>query len=305
MNVKNSPPLLEACLGKSSASSLLDNTVISRQTHPLRTRIKVITSGKIMEVYYFAKPILVGQSLIHYKKMELLTEYEIANILNDPKKYGESGRSEEYKQRNVSRSRNKIRRLVQNNFDNVSKFLTLTFKDTTKFDVTSLSDCVDRYQYFIKKLHSKYPDVKNLSVPEFQDKNGRGAVHFHSVIDLPFVPVSELRKLWRYGFIKINKIYSPELVGIYVAKYLGKNAGDKRFEGHRTFYASNNLTQPVIRYDDAIDHNLEHKIEALEARGITPSFTNSYYSDWCGKVTYKSYNLYQLPAQETEKNESD
>lgn len=258
-----------------------------------------------MEVYYFAKPILVGQSLIKSKKMEILSEEEIENVLLNPEKYGKSSRSDEYKQRTVSRARNKIRRLVQNNFDNVGKLLTLTFKDTNKFNVTSLSDCVDRYQYFIKKLRSKYPDVKYLSVPEFQDKNGRGAVHFHSVIDLPFVPVSELRKLWRYGFIKINKIYSPEFVGIYVAKYLSKNAGDKRFEGHRAFYASNNLVQPVIRYDDALDHKIEHKIEALEAKGITPSFTNSYYSDWCGKVTYKSYNLYQLPAQETEKNESD
>ena len=136
-----------------------------------------------------------------------------------------------------------------------------------------------------------------MAVPEHQDKNGRGAVHYHLLIRIPFIDMKKLNKLWRYGYVYIEKIYNHSKVGSYIGKYFAKSAEDPRFDGHRKFYASQNLIQPVVVYGDHLA-DIKRKIEE---RGFQPSYQTEYFSEHQGNINYWSYNLYQKPAQETEK----
>lgn len=273
--------------GASPPSSLLDNTGISRHTHGLFTRFKVIGYGKYLEVYEFQAPINVYRHRPSSRK--LLEPEEVMEILVNPEKQVSNNRSEEYRKQNAIRAKNRIRRLVQRNFDKVGKLLTLTFRDTDRFDITSLKACHQRYAYFVKRLSSQFPNTRYLAVPEFQK---RGAVHYHLVLDIPYTPVEELRELWPYGFIQIKKIFNPACVGLYIAKYVSKAMLDERYQNHRCFHSSKNLKQPVIAYGD----QLADKIKAIEAKGFKPTYTKTYHSDWYGEIKYSQYNLYQTPA---------
>jgi hypothetical protein len=270
-------------------SSLLDNTVTSRHSRGFYTRIKMIGMGKIIEVYEFQAPINVGRKGKSYRPR--LEFDEIEDILVNPEKYHKNHiRSEEYRKRNVIKAKNRIRRLVQRNFDTVGKFLTLTFRDTQVFDVNSLEDCHLRFYGFIRRLRQEYPKVRYVGVPEFQK---RGAVHYHLLVDIPYTPVEKLRLMWSHGFIKINKIHNPAYVGVYIAKYVGKAFADERYSGHRCFYTSKNLSKPVVVYGE----QLWGKLQAIQAKGFLPTYEKTYHSKWCGQITYQSYNLYQPPAQ--------
>lgn len=282
---------MSGAFGRPQAAPLLVNTVISQPKKVgIKTHFKVIGSGKIIEIYQYSKNIFVNHSGFP-KKLKVPSDAEILDILTNPEKYSvPSVRSQEYKQRNIIKAKNRIRRLVQANFDQQGKFLTFSFAKTTKVDITSLTDCHVLYARFMRSLRDKYPNFRYVAVPEFQK---RGAVHYHAMVDVPYTPWKTLMKLWQYGGVYITKINNPAYVGSYIAKYVGKALEDKRYSGHRCFYSSKNLIQPVVKYGD----DLQNIMQAIEARGITPSFTNSYYSDWCGQISYKSYNLYQTPAQ--------
>src|SRR5690606_22859558 len=126
------------------------------------------------EIYEYEIPIRFNHG---NKGRKQLDADEIIDILTHPERY--QSRGDEYKKRNVIKAKNNLRRLAQANFDHSSKFLTLTFANTKKFDITCLTDCHYRLEYFIKTLRDKFTYLKYLAVPEFQDKNGRGAVHYH------------------------------------------------------------------------------------------------------------------------------
>lgn len=284
----------KACVSK---PTLLGNTVISQRKKCFATHFKVIASGKLIEVYEYSRPILINHQGNIHDRIKIVTDDEILDIVSNSTQC-QSDRSDEYKQRNINKAKNRIRRIVQANFDKVGKFLEFDFKDTDEFDIHSLTDCHKRYANFMRKLKYRFPMMKYMAVPEFQDKNKRGAVHYHAILDMPFMPWKELLKLWGHGRIYIQQIKDPAVVGIYIAKYISKALVDPRYQGHRCFYSSKNLIQPIVKYGD----NLKDIIQSIEAKGFTPSYSNTYHSDWCGEITYKSYNLYNLPAQEKENN---
>jgi len=43
----------------------------------------------------------------------------------------------------------------------------------------------------MKRIRGRYPGFKYVATREFQDKNGRGAVHYHIAINM-FIPKKEL-----------------------------------------------------------------------------------------------------------------
>lgn len=281
----------EACDSKHTGSSLLVNTVTSQHKTRFVTHTKLIRCGKIIEYYNFARPIYINRQPTKNKKLTLLTDEEIYDILVNPEKYMKpKDRSHEYKLRNINKARNRIRRLVQANFDLQGKFLTFHFKNTSSFDINSLFDCHIRFAQFMRILRSKYHDFRYVAVPEFQK---RGAVHYHLMVDIPYTPWKDLMSLWKHGGVFIESINNPAAVGAYISKYVGKALNDERYSGHRCFYSSKNLTQPTVLYGD----EYMAKIGLIERMGFTPAFVKTYSSDWCGQITYKSYNLYNSPAQ--------
>lgn len=277
---RQSPPL-----------SLLDNIVISNEREIFNSRIKIVVSGKIVEAYEYEYPVWLSGSFMRQPLPEHMTKSKARR--DDISDEERSLRTEQYQQRRVSRAKTRMRRLIQSNFDQAGKFLTLTFRDTDKFDINSLSDCNKRKTYFLTQLRKSYPDVKFVAVPEFQK---RGAVHYHLILDLPYVPIDELRVMWQYGFVRINKIYNPAKVGSYIAKYLAKNVEDPRFKKHRCFSSSKNLDQPKVHYGN----HLNQVVDEFGKLGIDPVFEITYASQNCGMIKFRQYNFYKQslsPAQ--------
>lgn len=195
-----------------------------------------------------------------------------------------------YRQRQQTR-RNRIRHLVACNFTNKDKFVTLTFRDTLDFDIRDVKACNKAFDRFVKRVRRRYPHFKYIAVIEFQDANGRGAVHYHMICNLPYVPADELAKLWGYGFIRINQIESCDNVGAYVVKYMNKDLDDTRLCGLKAYNMSQGLAQPVtaVSWERADDFLLQ-QLETL-TQGKTPSYGATYESEHAGQVCFSQYNL--------------
>lgn len=117
-----------------------------------------------------------------------------------------------------------IARLVDENFDHNTKFLTLTFKENMQnIDATN-----DEFKKFIKRLNyqlfkTKKSRIKYLATWE---KQKRGAIHYHIILfSFPYVPHERLMDIWGHGLIWINKIDvdAAENRGRYVSKYFDKD----------------------------------------------------------------------------------
>lgn len=185
--------------------------------------------------------------------------------------------------------RDRIRQLVCTNFDSGSKFVTLTFDNQRDFDITDVQACNKYFKQFIQRLRYRYPDLLYLAVIEFQDKNGRGAVHYHMICNLPFIKKAELQEIWRGGFVKINRIDKVDNVGAYVIKYMCKDTEDKRLCGENAYMHSHGLREPTLICtwkSDPDEWRMIH--EALESE--TPSYSAKYESEYAGKIEYYQYN---------------
>ena len=186
--------------------------------------------------------------------------------------------------------RNRIRQLVCTNFDSCSKFVTLTFDNQRDFDITDVKSCNRYFMKFILRLRYRYPELKYVAVIEFQDKNGRGAVHYHMICNLPFVKKSELQEIWRGGFVKINRIDKVDNVGAYVIKYMCKDTEDKRLCGENAYLHSRGLAEPTQICTWRTPPDEWRPIhEALESE--TPSYSAKYESEYAGAIEYMQYNF--------------
>lgn len=145
---------------------------------------KYVITGNILEVYTYSKYIKgKGGSHRTTEKSED-SEKSLKNYANTNQ-----------------RRRDMVRRLACSNFNaEYDKFFTLTFKD----NLTDVKEANYIFRQFIKRLKYKFGDnIKYLAVVEFQN---RGAVHYHVLSDIPYVPQQELQELWGQGFVYINAI---------------------------------------------------------------------------------------------------
>lgn len=245
-------------------------------------RIKIILSAPhIIEVYEYEYPVRTGQDHRGRKKT----------------KKGESENKDKNKIQTIQRARNNIRRLALANFSENAKFITLTFKDTDKFNIRSVKECNIRFNKFIKRCRRVYGCFKYLAVVEFQDKNKRGAVHYHMLSDIAINEVHELAKLWLYGEPQALDIQPVECIndvnidniGAYLIKYMSKNLNDERFAGSRCYLKSRNLVKPV-ELTGAAARKYIYQLQ-LKDKNMNPVYTNTYKSEYNGEVTYKEYNL--------------
>lgn len=239
--------------------------------------------------------------VIQTKQIIEIYSYSSLNLRSNGGNIGEH--IEETKDENYNRTirarRDNVRRLAVMNFDvKESKFVTLTFNNQCKFDIKDPLACdyafkkfIIRLKYYLKK---KSPQIalKYLAVIEFQDKNDRGAVHYHMICNLPYIKNKELADIWRHGFIKINSIDKVDNIGAYVVKYMTKEKADNRLKGFKGYLHSNNLIQPLVL------KNWEHSIAVNEIiNGIVDSVQNKKpVYDWeftseQNTIYYRQYNL--------------
>lgn len=200
--------------------------------------------------------------------------------------------TEENKQKNYAntnqRRRDTIRRLACCNFNNkYDKFLTLTFADNK----TDVKECNVLFKAFIRKLRTFEPKLKYLAVIEFQE---RGAVHYHVLLNIPYIPQETLQDLWGHGFVFINAITHVDNIGAYVVKYMTKDNTDTRLRGQKAYLFSTNLKKPqkVINHDLKSFDILEDKLyEKYNLDKIRPIYASNYDTQILGHCEYKQYNL--------------
>lgn len=192
---------------------------------------KYIITGHIVEVYEYKYYISGKGGYTGIKKGE-------GDIENKLKNYSNTNQ----------RRRDMIRRLACCNFNNkYDKFLTLTFAENK----TDIKECNLLFKAFIRKLKNKYnKNLKYLAVIEFQK---RGAVHYHVLLNTPYVPQNELQDLWGNGFVFINAIEHVDNIGAYILKYITKDNNDKRLMGQKAYLTSRNLLKP----SEVVNHNLK------------------------------------------------
>lgn len=125
-------------------------------------------------------------------------------------------------------------------------FLTLTFKENIKDTERAnreFSKFIQRFNYEITSQKKSY--LKYVAVIEFQK---RGSIHYHVMFfNLPFIEkiYDKLNKIWPAGYFKINKADNIRDVGFYVAKYMHKDFDDPRLKGHKCYFTSRYLKQPI------------------------------------------------------------
>lgn len=159
---------------------------------------------------------------------------------------------------------------IQNNLDT---FITLTFSQNIK----GYDKAQHEWDLFLKRLkYSIDKDLKYIAVHELQKKN-RNVYHFHALLNLGFFPVEKLEKIWKNGFVYIERINTanPETKLkqiMYNLKYITKDIYTESMTGVRNtarkVYRSRNLEKPVVQKEfttelseDIIFKNMEDVIE--------------------------------------------
>ena len=234
---------------------------------------KYIITGHIIEIYSY-------KNYFHGKGGNTGTKKGCADLENKLKNYANTNQ----------RRRDTIRRLACCNFNNeYDKFLTLTFAD----NMTDIKECNTVFKNFIKRLKYKYnlQNLKYLAVIEFQQ---RGAVHYHVLLNIPYIPHKELQELWGNGFVFINAIEHVDNIGAYILKYITKDNNDERLMGQKAYLTSRNLKKP----EEVLNHNLkdffklEDKIiQKYNLNCLKPIYETNYTTEILGECEYKQYNL--------------
>lgn len=204
--------------------------------------VKTIETPTSIEIWeYLDKPVIYTVKSEKEKKNEIeITEYK------EEKTASEHYDALKRKQKHYENMRWTIARIIDCNFDDKTKFITLTFKKNIN-DITYTNY---EFNKFIKRLNfslynSKKQKLKYLAVWE---KQKRGAIHYHIIFfDMPYIKNKQLEEIWGHGFVKINKIDvdSIDNRGRYVSKYFSKDIDEKNYK-QKSFFKSQNLIQPII-----------------------------------------------------------
>lgn len=237
----------------------------------------MIISGNVLEFYEYEKPVKTGGGGSsgggRRKKDEEKSEKAV-----------------DIRKQSTRKARNNFRRLVLSNFGNRDKFITLTFRDNNGIDIRNIEQCNKEFKKFIQRLRRKYGDFKYCAVIEFQDKYKRGAIHYHLLANLPYVPHDTLSQIWGLGFVGINAITGCDNIGAYMTKYMMKDNDDERLQGKKSYFTSKNLIKPIITYG----YKAEEIYQEYKKTQKKEVFTNCYESEHNGKINYTEFNLKRL-----------
>ena len=233
---------------------------------------KIVISGDIVEVFEYSQYITGKGGAHRSKEKSQDLEKSLENYANTNQ-----------------RRRDMVRRLACSNFDTeYDKFFTLTFKD----NMTDIKVANRIFSKFIMRLKSRFSnDLKYLAVIEFQD---RGAIHYHVLSDIPYIPQKELQDIWGNGFVFINAISHVDNVGAYIVKYMTKDNNDKRLQGQKGFFCSRNLRRPeeYINHDKKEFEKIEKKVENKYHISEREPIYNTLYDTTClGSCNYSQYNF--------------
>ncbi|MFC5404415.1 rolling circle replication-associated protein [Cohnella soli] len=182
--------------------------------------------------------------------------------------------------------------LMDRNFSEGHKFLTLTYE---KEDV-SLDESARDFENWVKRMRERYDDFKYLAVRSFQQ---RGTLHYHLLADLPTIPRAELADgtfsaIWGHGSVDLRRIYCLPMeerrnrLKQDLLKNLRNFKEDERSYGKRLFLQSKNLIVPPT-----IKGDFDELMERLKANGYVPKLMDSYSfeTEFLGTIQLGTYWL--------------
>lgn len=207
--------------------------------------VKVIFAGNVIKLYKYSDTKAVGYTMKErssFGNSGDQIDYETGEIITKEDRQLESRRIG-----NI-RAQNRLKDLLTTNFNNNSKFLTLTFRE----NVQDLELANEVFRQFIRGLNRYLLKVNKLAmsyiaVVEFQK---RGAIHYHLICDLKGVSANTIRKYWLNatkeleGNIDVKNIRHVDNVGAYLVKYMTKADADKRLIGKKLYQTSRGLKKP-------------------------------------------------------------
>lgn len=125
----------------------------------------------------------------------------------------------------VSQSLRKLRDLINANLDDpeTAIWATLTFRENVRDPVRLYEDYRrfwQRFKYYLVK--QGYPPAEYIIAAEPQS---RGAWHLHCLFlfpsKAPFIPNSDMERIWGHGFTKTQSLKGARNPGLYLSLYLG------------------------------------------------------------------------------------
>jgi len=234
---------------------------------------KLIVSGKMLEVYKYWSAHNLPKKIERKKPV--------------PKEY-----TKEYLKYRKDKLKSDVTRIVEcNDFE---RFLTLTYKENQKDYKTAYTD----FKVFIRRLE-KYlkMNVGYLEVPERQK---RGAIHFHVLLECPYVHFSVLTELWGKGNIDISDLKdrknqkrserrSKRRAVKYICKYVTKDLLTGDFYHKKKYTTSENLKRPVVYYNEDAEAVLTAHPE------LFVHYQNTFKTTHMGDIEYTKYRTDEPP----------
>lgn len=201
-----------------------DGTTNYIPQHSLKDyNIRVVRSGNVLEVYQY-------ENKIYYNYND---QDRLPRAKEKTKEW--NGKDEKY----LTRARREIRRIIWSNWNQYSKFLTLTYADNMQDREQFQKD----WQEFTRRMSRWGYTLKYLYVLEYQE---RGAIHAHVVVfNQEFIDIRVIENAWGHGFVKINCIADIHNLGAYVCKYLTKDTLSEY--NSKSYSTSRGLNRPIER----------------------------------------------------------
>lgn len=181
--------------------------------------VKLKITGNISEILFSQRkntfcPIrLIDKN--HYVRIDFNTG-EISDLYNCNHI---ENRSQSYQQ--VKQTQKRLRDIINTNVIDTSqwKWITLTYKE----NMTDTKKLYTDFKIFMKSLRKKYSKYK-IDYIIACEPQGRGAWHIHALIGfnekVPYIPNTEIQKLWKHGYTKTQKLKDIDNVGAYLSAYL-------------------------------------------------------------------------------------
>jgi hypothetical protein len=183
----------------------------------------------------------------------------------------------------LQRTRTNIKYVVECNITPYTKFATFTFakalKDRTEV-ITAFRTLTRNYQ----RLYGE--KLKYLYVIE-QGKRSTKRLHIHAVIfNNRYITLTEMRKLWTHGSVRINKVDDTDNIGLYLMKYITKDMTEAKKKG---YISSKALIQPQT-------YRLPHHIPINDTDcTYIKHYTIPLYNKKNEKVGEVRASLYEIP----------
>lgn len=252
-----------------SITEILEKEKASKKCLLRKYYYRALKGKNLVEILDYQEPIWTGFRSFGGRKMYDLDVTDSKN-----------------RRRALYRIRNDLRRLTNTNFDSGSKFVTLTFKE----NMMDLSKANNEFKKFIKRLKYEVGNFKYIAVIEFQK---RGAIHYHMISNLKYIPNKDLREIWNNGYVKINRIKQVDNVGAYIIKYMCK-IEDVRLHKRKAYLRSRNLEYPKVLIGTDLEEFIEKNKDKLTKENQT--YFNIFETKYHGLVYHREYNFKQTDA---------